>query len=412
MAGLKDFGTIWTNVKEFDLRPLQEEALQPLHISLVSNDRSGLLTLAEAMRVDPERPQVRVESPLMLLNLEQARELGAVDLIILLTTPTSENLAAERELARLWTDQDRNLLVVVQPSPPSESIGEAGLPITPGWQSWRHRRVVHGSPQAAEFLRATFVPAVMSLLPGNLLTLARKYPLFRSAVARELVQDTCFSNAAYAISTGLAEVVPVLDIPLNVADMVVLTKSQAFLVYKLGLALGMSTRWQDYVTEFGGVLGSGFFWRQLARMLVGLVPAWGIVPKAAVAYSGTYVVGHAVLQWYLTGRHVNREQMRQLSTQAFQRGGELAQSLIAKLPRPRRKFALPRLKLPGLPWRKPKQPAPQLEAELPPVEPGGAAPRELTPAIPRVCPQCGKTSAQDARFCQYCGAALEALISE
>lgn len=410
MAGLKDLGNIWTNVKEFDLRPLQEEVLQPLHISLVSNDRAGLLSLAEAMRVDPERPHVRVESPLMLLSLQQARELGAVDLIVLLTTPTLVDLAVERELARLWTDQDRNLLVVVQPVPPSENSAEAGLAISPGWQGWRHRRVVHGSPQAAEFLRSTFVPAVMSLLPGRLLALARKYPLFRSAVARELVQDTSFSNAAYAISTGLAEVVPVLDLPLNVADMVILTKSQAFLVYKLGLALGMSTRWQDYVTEFGSVLGSGFFWRQLARMLVGLVPAWGIVPKAAVAYSGTYVVGHAVLQWYLTGRHVSREQMRQLSTQAFQRGRELSQGLIAKLPRPRRKITLPKLKLPRLPWRKPKQPTLQFEAQHPPAEPTGAAPAQIAEAIEQVCPQCGKTSAQDARFCQYCGAAFEALI--
>jgi uncharacterized protein (DUF697 family) len=412
MAGLKDLGNIWNNVKEFDLRPLREEALHPLYVSLVGSDRAGIQTLAEAMRIDLERPQVRVESPLMLLTLEQAKELGSVDLIILLTAPGSEDMAVEHELARLWTDQGRNLLVVVQPAPAPESAGAAGLAITSGWQEWRHRRVVYGSPASSEFLRSTFIPAVMSLLPGRLLALGRRYPLFRSAVARELVQDTSFSNAAYALSTGLAEVVPALGIPLNVTDMIILTKSQAFLVFKLGLALGMSTRWQDYVTEFSGVLGTSFFWRQLARMLVGLVPAWGIVPKAAVAYSGTYVVGNAVLQWYLTGRHVNREQMRQLSGQAFERGREFARGMLEKLPRPKRKLSLPKLRLPRLPGRKPKQQAPQLQAQLPPVETAASTPAPLQSRAELACPQCGRTSAGDARFCQYCGTAFEQLNPE
>lgn len=409
MAGLKDLGNIWNNVKEFDLRPLREEALQPLRITLVGSDRVGMQSLAEAMRVDPDRPQVRVEAPLTLLSLEHARELGATDLIILLTAQAAEETAAERDLARLWTDQGRNLLVVVQPAPPAESTGASELALATGWQNWRHRRVVHGSPASAEFLQSTFVPTVMALLPDRLLALGRQYPLFRSAVSRELVQDTSFSNAAYAISTGLAEVVPVLDIPLNVADIVILTKSQAFLVYKLGLSLGMSTRWQDYVTEFGGVLGTGFFWRQLARMLVGLVPAWGIVPKAAVAYSGTYVVGHAVLQWYLTGRHVSREQMRQLTVQAFQRGREIAQGIVEKLPRPKRRLSLPKVSLPRLPQRKPKRQALQLEGQSSPAEADAAAPVDLPSGGERVCQQCGRISAEDARFCQYCGMSFEPL---
>jgi uncharacterized protein (DUF697 family) len=40
------------------------------------------------------------------------------------------------------------------------------------------------------------------------------------------------------LSTSLAELVPVLNIPFTIADMVVITKAQAFLVYRLGLSLG------------------------------------------------------------------------------------------------------------------------------------------------------------------------------
>jgi len=234
--------------------------------------------------------------------------------------------------------------------------------------------VVIGAPDDGEFLLKAFVPAVIRLLPEHLLALGRFFPLFRVPLAHQLIVDTSFANATYSLSTGIAEVVPVFDIPLNIADLLVLSKAQAFLVYKLGLSLGMSTRWQDYVAEFGSVLGSGFLWRQVARQLVGLIPAWGIIPKVAVSYAGTYVVGNVVLQWYLTGRHVSAQQMRQLYVQAFARGKNLASGLVKKLPRPR----LRRSKKQALPSK--------IEG--------------------RACPQCGKTSSADAQFCQYCGQPL------
>jgi uncharacterized protein (DUF697 family) len=177
--------------------------------------------------------------------------------------------------------------------------------------------------------------------------------------------------------------------------MVILTKNQLFLVYKLGLALGYSTRWQDYAAEFGGVLGSGFVWRQLARTLVGLIPVWGIAPKVAVAYAGTYVVGNAVLQWYLTGRHLSRQQMRQLYSQAQARGKALAQTLLSKAPR---------LRLPAL--RFPRIKLPRARLALPRL-PGRKSPRSRLPTDGLSCPQCGRSNATDARFCAYCGHPIE-----
>ena len=115
---------------------------------------------------------------------------------------------------------------------------------------------------------------------------------------------------------------------MNVTDMFVLTKTQAYLVYKLGLAFGFSTQWQDYVAEFGSVLGTGFLWRQIARGLIGLIPVYGIIPKVGVSYAGTYVVGNAILQWYLTGRHISAKQMRELYRHAFDRGRETARELL------------------------------------------------------------------------------------
>jgi uncharacterized protein (DUF697 family) len=219
-------------------------------------------------------------------------------------------------------------------------------------------------------------------MPEKHLALGRQFPLFRVTIARQLINETCFSNAAYALSTGIAEVVPVLDLPLNITDMIILTKAQAFLVYRLGLLLGYTTRWQDYITEFGGVIGGGFVWRQLARMLVGLIPVWGIIPKVAVSYAGTYVVGNSVLQWYLTGRHLSRAQLNALYRQALAQGRTYAKTLAERLPKRR-------------------------QARLPSGQKMAALPSGRRKRGPKHCPNCGKINSKNASFCQYCGQPLE-----
>ncbi|MBN2549855.1 MAG: hypothetical protein JXB15_11895 [Anaerolineales bacterium] len=379
MAKTSDLMNTWKNIQEIDLRPLQQQALNGIKVAIVGDPGSGRSTLASQMRRDPARSHLETDTPMLILDLEAARGPFEVDLIILMIDSRKQDISREKELALGWANTGKKVLVF-------ENLFEepSGSTAIIPWQAWKRRRVVCGSVLDDGFLTAKFAPAVIDLVPNQVLGLGRAFPLFRVPAAHYLINDTCLSNAAYSLSTGMAEIVPVFDVPLNLADMLVLTKTQAYLVYKLGLTLGFSTRWQDYVAEFGSVLGSGFLWRQLARSLVGLIPVWGIVPKVAVAYAGTYVVGNTILQWYLTGRHISTRQMRELYTQAFARGKHIASSLAKRLPHPR----LPKVRLPRpqLPSRKPRQ--------LP-------APPEL-----HKCPACGQSSAADASFCQYCGKAF------
>lgn len=380
--------SFWENVREADLRPLREQALAGIRIAVIGEPGSGRAALADQMRRDPNRPQLTSDAPLLLLDLESASEAASADLIILMIPEAKADTSREQALTQYWLNRGRRTLVFINTdnaSPPPETGA-----VSP-WASGPGRRVVAGSATDARFLMEKFVPAVIEIVPDQLLALGRYFPLFRLKIAHYLINDTSFSNAAYAMSTGLAELVAVLDIPITIADTVVLTKSQAFLVYKLGLAVGYSTRWQDYVAEFGGVLGGGFVWRNLARSLIGLIPLWGIIPKTAIAYAGTYVVGNVVLQWYLTGKHLSKGQVQQLYARALEQGRALARSLAGRMPRPRLRFPfrLPRL---GLPRRRALQ-EPQLAA---PAKPKTSKRRQ-------VCPNCGKVSARDASFCQYCG---------
>lgn len=398
MAGFSGLSNFWNTVKEVDLRPLRDQALRPVRIVLVGEPDSGVEELAKRMVQDPARPELETLVNLPILTVEQARhgalsqlaallaqvgkhsELGSrtqpnasqqyltADLWVLVIQIGEESAPVYKELVQVWSQTNRNVVVFFNSAPENApAVGTA-------WLSWGQRRVVYGSVQDTQLLLGAFAAAILDLLPDKHLSLGRHYPLLRVPAARRLINDTCVSNAAYSISTGVAEVVPVLGVPLYVTDMVVLTKNQAYLVYKLGLTLGMSTDWQAYIAEFGSVLGTGFIWRQVARSLVGLVPAWGIVPKVAVAYSGTYVVGNAVLQWYLTGRHVSKGQMKALYSQAFERGKDLAARLAAHLPHPR------------LPKRKNV--------------------RRLPAQRRQNCPLCGKENSAEAVFCQFCGERL------
>ena len=229
------------------------------------------------------------------------------------------------------------------------------------------------------------------------MALGRKFPIFRIPIAHYLINETCYTNAAYSLSTGLAEIIPVLTIPLTITDMIVLSKNQAFLVYKLGLTLGFSTRWQDYIAEFGGVLGSGFMWRQIARSLIGLVPLWGIIPKVGVAYAGTYVVGNVVLQWYITGRHLSKKQMQELYYRSLHQGKETARRILSRMP----KIRFPRLKLPRLKLRRLQRPS----VRLPRLPSFSSRKKRQAKAMvaSQECPECGRLSAEDAVLCQYCG---------
>ena len=365
-----------STIKEIDLKPIQQQALEHVRIALVGAPGSGRHTLANQMRRDPARLGAETDAPVSIIDLERASVELDADLIILVVRDDDSDTSLQQELVQGWANSDKKTLVFIN----QFAHAGDGTGISP-WTRQRRRRVAWGSALDSDFLLKTFAPAVMELLPDKILSLGRNFPLFRSSISQYLINDTCFSNAAYALSTGLAETLGVFNLPITVADAVVLTKTQAYLVYKLGLALGYSTRWQDYVGEFGSVLGSSFIWRQLARSLVGLIPVWGIVPKVAISYAGTYVVGHAVNQWYLTGKHISRSQMQDLYTQALAKGKNAAGKLIKNRPR----LHLPKPKIRLLPAGKKKK---------------------------KTCNNCGKVNTRDSNFCKACGMPLGTLDGE
>jgi hypothetical protein len=235
---LSKFNTLsnmWDNVREVDLRPFLVQAQRGVQITIVGKPGSGRSTLADRMRHDPGRPQLATDTPMMILDLDMISQAGRPDLTILVIDSKSQDISTEQELIRNWQNTGKRALILInlfEDVPISETVKT----LTGNGS----RRVVMGSLLDDRFLIGNFSTAVIETVPDQLLALGRYFPLFRIPIAHHLINDTSFSNAAYAMSTGLVETIGVLDIPITIADTVVLTKAQAFLVYKLGLALGLS----------------------------------------------------------------------------------------------------------------------------------------------------------------------------
>jgi hypothetical protein len=78
--------------------------------------------------------------------------------------------------------------------------------------------------------------------------------------------------------------------------------------------------------EITPVIGAAVVWRQVAGGLVGLIPGYGILPKTAVAYAGTYITGRAAGLWYATG-FVSKADLRRFRAEATARARSVTEQM-------------------------------------------------------------------------------------
>ncbi len=169
-----------------------------------------------------------------------------------------------------------------------------------------------------------------AVAPDRRIALARQFPGLQQPLFGQIIEETSRANATYAFSTSLAEIIPLLDVPLNVGDIVVLTKNQLIMAYRLALVAGKQGRPTDVMGELMGVIGGGVLFRQVARELIGLVPVLGIIPKVAVAYGGTWAIGHAVEAWATGAEQATKRSLRHLYATGLDRGRQVARQLTSR----------------------------------------------------------------------------------
>lgn len=171
------------------------------------------------------------------------------------------------------------------------------------------------------------------------LPLARLFPAFRDEVARRTVHRISRENALFSLMTALPNVMPSLaELPWAIgefaSDTAVLTANQVRMAFLLAAASDRKVGYTDQRREIGSIIAGAWGWRTVARELAGKIPfGGGLIPKAAIAYAGTYVVGLSLDKIYRFGYELTRSERRDAYEAVLEKGREVAAHLLSLLKR-------------------------------------------------------------------------------
>src|SRR6202040_1402495 len=113
------------------------------------------------------------------------------------------------------------------------------------------------------------------------------------------------------------------------SDTAFITANQLRMGFFLAAASDRPIGYREQKAEVASMLLGAFGWRAIARELVGKIPlGGGLLPKAAIAYAGTRVVGMSLERFYRVGSAYTREERRQAYVDALERGKTYAASVL------------------------------------------------------------------------------------
>jgi len=169
------------------------------------------------------------------------------------------------------------------------------------------------------------------------LALARAFPPFRKPVVDRVVHSVSSENALFALVTALPDVIPsAIEIPWAMghfaSDTAFLTMNQIRMAFLLAAASDRPVGYREQKAQIASIITAAFGWRALARGLAGKIPfGGGLIPKAAIAFAGTWVVGASLERIYRSGYGYSRAERRLTYKQAYQRGTMVAGKMLKVL---------------------------------------------------------------------------------
>lgn len=166
-------------------------------------------------------------------------------------------------------------------------------------------------------------PLLRRTFPSLALRLARDYSRVRLEYARSLTFRTSTRMAVLAAASSVTVSIPlvgqILSLMAVTGETMVITAEQLRLALLVGALYGRPLDFFDRLDELWPVVGGALGWRTLARQLVGFVPVVGPVAKAAVAWSGTWIVGESCRLFYEMGERLPEHVKKQIEEEARRR---------------------------------------------------------------------------------------------
>jgi hypothetical protein len=169
------------------------------------------------------------------------------------------------------------------------------------------------------------------------LPLARQFYPFRKPAAHHLIRSVAKENALFSLVTALPDMVPsLISLPWAVgefgSDTAFLTGNQIRMAFMLAAGSDRHPGYREQKSEIASIIAGAFGWKALARELVGKVPfGGGLIPKAGIAWAGTFVVGLSLERLYSVGYGFTRAERRSVYEEAYQHGREIAGMLLEGL---------------------------------------------------------------------------------
>ena len=173
--------------------------------------------------------------------------------------------------------------------------------------------------------------------PDLMLPLARRFYPFRKEASYKVVRSVARENALFCLATALPDIAPsLLSLPWAIgaygSDAAFLTANQMRMAFQLAAASDKTVGFREQKAEIASIAASSFGWRALARELVGKIPlGGGLIPKAGIAWAGTFAIGLSLERLYRLGYGFTRAERQAVYHDAFRHGREVSRMLLGDL---------------------------------------------------------------------------------
>jgi hypothetical protein len=168
------------------------------------------------------------------------------------------------------------------------------------------------------------------------LVLARSFYPFRKPVVDHIIASVARENAIFAVASALPNVIPsFLELPWAIgefaSDTAFITMNQVRMAFLVAAASDKEVGYDKQMAELVSIAAGAFGWRALARELVSFIPLGaGLIPKGAIAYAATYVLGKGLEHFHGVGYGYTRTQRHDAYQVAYARGKDLVGAVLRK----------------------------------------------------------------------------------
>ena len=323
----------WDAIREVNPNEIRAELERPITVGFFGRPGSGRRTLARALLGRDQAEGGGRGISINETDTAAVASAGLLDLAFVLLDASEPDWSAERRLAGQLGARGQPFFLVVTHADELPTPQQAAAAIRNQFSGHPPELTAVVDPRNAEATRARLAGPLVKAVPQLRLAIGHQFPTLRRAVSDDLIREASMVNAQFALMSSLPSLIPVLGFFVGgMADVLVLTKNQAMLVFKLAAIHGRNIDDRiGVLKEIMPVIGSAFLWRTAARTAVGLAPApISALPKAAIAYVGTYLVGQAARYYYEQGDKPPPEVLRSFQADARRRYQQVNEMLKAR----------------------------------------------------------------------------------